>query len=77
MAVAGPARAEVAARVRQAIERCATLEGRSSEASPTVSRAASIQTCREILDGAYDRVPEQAFYFTGGIDEVLAKAKRI
>ena len=28
------------------------------------------------LDGAHDEVSEQAFYFTGGIAEVLAAAKK-
>jgi len=30
--------------------------------------------CREILDGVHDRVPAKAFYFTGGLDAVLASA---
>jgi hypothetical protein len=30
--------------------------------------------CREILDGVHDEVPTQAFYFTGGLDAVLARA---
>ena len=36
----------------------------------------SVRTCREILDGLYDDLPEEAFYFVGGIDEVRAKAAR-
>jgi len=32
--------------------------------------------CAAILDGAYDDIAEEAFYFTGGIDEVLARAGR-
>ncbi len=39
-----------------------------------VSRAEALRGCREILDGAYDDVPDEAFYFTGGIDRVLARA---
>jgi F0F1-type ATP synthase beta subunit len=39
-----------------------------------VSRVEALRTCREILDGVHDRLPEQAFYFTGGIDDVRAKA---
>jgi RNA polymerase sigma factor (sigma-70 family) len=39
-----------------------------------VSRAEALRTCREILDGVHDRLPEQAFYFTGGIDAIRAKA---
>jgi F0F1-type ATP synthase beta subunit len=36
--------------------------------------AESLQTCRDILDGVHDRLPEQAFYFTGGMDQIRAKA---
>ena len=36
----------------------------------------ALRGCREILDGAHDEVSEQAFYFTGGIAEVLAAAKK-
>ncbi|HPD41968.1 MAG TPA: F0F1 ATP synthase subunit beta [Anaerolineae bacterium] len=32
---------------------------------------------REILEGRYDHIPEQAFYMTGTIDEVLANAARM
>jgi RNA polymerase sigma factor (sigma-70 family) len=37
----------------------------------TVSVTDALRGCREILDGAHDDVPEEAFYFTGGIAEVL------
>lgn len=40
----------------------------------TVGRAEALRTCREILDGVHDRLPEQAFYFTGGLDDIRAKA---
>jgi RNA polymerase sigma factor (sigma-70 family) len=40
----------------------------------TVSRAEALQVCRETLDGLHDRLPEDAFYFTGGMDEIRAKA---
>ncbi|PWU18420.1 MAG: hypothetical protein C5B48_14785 [Candidatus Rokuibacteriota bacterium] len=40
-----------------------------------VSRAAALSACAGILDGAYDDIPEQAFHFVGGIDEVLARAE--
>jgi F-type H+/Na+-transporting ATPase subunit beta len=33
----------------------------------TVSVTDALRGCREILDGVHDGVPEQAFYFTGGI----------
>jgi len=39
----------------------------------TVSLAESLRVCRELLDGRYDEVPEDAFYFKGGIEEVLAR----
>lgn len=32
---------------------------------------------REILEGRYDALPEQAFYMTGGIEDVLANAERM
>jgi len=38
-----------------------------------VSRAEALRGCREILDGVHDDVPEDAFSFTGGIDDVLAR----
>jgi F-type H+-transporting ATPase subunit beta len=37
----------------------------------------SIDSFRGICRGAYDHVPEQAFYMVGGIDEVLEKAKQL
>lgn len=40
----------------------------------TVSLTEALQTCRDILDGVHDRLPEQAFYFTGGMDLIRAKA---
>jgi F-type H+/Na+-transporting ATPase subunit beta len=40
----------------------------------TVGLAESLRVCREILDGVHDRVPTKAFYFTGGLDAVLAGA---
>jgi RNA polymerase sigma factor (sigma-70 family) len=40
----------------------------------TVGREEAIRVCREILDGVHDDVPEEAFYFTGGIDAVRARA---
>ena len=41
-----------------------------------VSRAEALRGCREILDGAHDDLPEEAFYFTGGIDEIRARAAK-
>ncbi len=40
----------------------------------TVSVSDALRGCREILDGIHDDVPEQAFYFTGGIADVLSAA---
>jgi F0F1-type ATP synthase beta subunit len=42
----------------------------------TVGRAESVRACREILDGLYDDLPESAFYFVGGIDDVRTRAER-
>ncbi|PYO07037.1 MAG: hypothetical protein DMD75_22150 [Candidatus Rokuibacteriota bacterium] len=40
----------------------------------TVGLAVSLRVCREILDGVHDSVPAKAFYFTGGLEAVLASA---
>jgi len=40
-----------------------------------VSRADTLAACTAILDGVHDDVPEDAFWFVGGIDEVLARAR--
>jgi F0F1-type ATP synthase beta subunit len=40
----------------------------------SVGLAESLRVCREILDGVHDAVPADAFYFTGGLDDVLARA---
>lgn len=39
-----------------------------------VSLKDALQGCREILDGLHDDLPVEAFYFTGGIDEICAHA---
>jgi F0F1-type ATP synthase beta subunit len=41
-----------------------------------VPRAEAVAACAAIVDSVYDDIPEEAFYFTGGIDEVLARAGR-
>ena len=46
-------------------------------AGVTVSRAEALRVCREILDGVHDGIPEKAFCFTGGIDEVRARARAV
>ena len=33
--------------------------------------------CREILDGVHDDVPTEAFFFTGGIEEIRAQGKSL
>jgi len=37
----------------------------------------SIRGFREIVEGKYDDIPEQAFYMAGSIDEVIARGKEI
>jgi F-type H+-transporting ATPase subunit beta len=39
-----------------------------------VSRADASRGCREILDGRHDDLPVEAFYFTGGIEEIRRAA---
>jgi F0F1-type ATP synthase beta subunit len=43
----------------------------------SVSREESVRACGEILGGLHDDLPEKAFYFVGGIDEVRARAVRL
>ncbi|WP_296402706.1 F0F1 ATP synthase subunit beta [Psychrobacter sp.] len=42
-----------------------------------VSLRDTISSFRDILDGKYDDLPEQAFYMAGSIDEVVAKAEKL
>jgi F-type H+-transporting ATPase subunit beta len=42
-----------------------------------VTLAETIRGFKEIVEGKYDDIPEQAFYMVGKIDEVLAKAKQL
>jgi RNA polymerase sigma factor (sigma-70 family) len=42
----------------------------------TVSLTEALQTCRDILDGRYDAVPVDAFYFSGGMAEIQANPGR-
>ena len=42
----------------------------------TVTLAEALQTCRDILDGRYDALPVDAFYFSGGIAEIQANPGR-
>jgi F-type H+/Na+-transporting ATPase subunit beta len=41
-----------------------------------VSLADTIRSFKGLVDGLYDTIPEQAFYMTGSIDEVLERAKK-
>ena len=38
-----------------------------------VPRAAALAACEAIVDGVHDDVPEEAFYFAGGMEEILAR----
>jgi F-type H+-transporting ATPase subunit beta len=42
-----------------------------------VSIKDSVEAFKTILSGELDSVPEQAFYMTGGLDEVMSKAKEL
>ena len=42
-----------------------------------VPLADTIRSFKEIVDGKYDDIPEQAFYLVGGIEEVLEKAEKL
>ncbi|MDZ4165082.1 MAG: F0F1 ATP synthase subunit beta [Smithellaceae bacterium] len=42
-----------------------------------VTVAETVRGFKEILEGKHDDLPEQAFYMVGGIDDAIAKAKRL
>lgn len=42
-----------------------------------VTMEESVRSFKEIVEGLHDDLPEQAFLYVGGIDEVLEKAKRL
>ncbi|MBF0474364.1 MAG: F0F1 ATP synthase subunit beta [Deltaproteobacteria bacterium] len=42
-----------------------------------VSVPETVRSFKDICDGKYDDLPEQAFYMVGGIEEVVAKAKKM
>ena len=42
----------------------------------SVPRAEALAACEAIVDGMYDDLPEEAFWFVGGIEEVLVRAGR-
>ena len=37
----------------------------------------TVKSFKAVVDGEYDHLPEAAFYMVGGIDQVIAKAKRM
>jgi F-type H+-transporting ATPase subunit beta len=37
----------------------------------------TVRSFKEIVEGKYDDVPEQAFYMVGTIDEALKKAEKM
>lgn len=43
----------------------------------SVPRAATLQGCRAILEGAYDELPEEAFTYIGSVEEAVEKAREI
>jgi F-type H+-transporting ATPase subunit beta len=42
-----------------------------------VPLAETIRSFKGVVEGQYDHLPEQAFYMTGGIDQVLERAKKM
>jgi F-type H+-transporting ATPase subunit beta len=48
--------------------------GKPGEAIPL---AHTVETCRRILDGEYDDVPEKAFYLSGRMEGILERVEKI
>jgi len=42
-----------------------------------VTRAETVQSCKEICEGKWDQLPEQAFMYVGTVEEAAAKAKTL
>ena len=42
-----------------------------------VELGATISSFRELVEGKYDALPEQAFYMCGGIEDAVANAKKM
>jgi F-type H+-transporting ATPase subunit beta len=42
-----------------------------------VPLADTIRSFKGVVEGQYDNLPEQAFYMTGGIDQVVERAKKM
>ena len=51
-----------------------TAEQFTGVAGQYVSRSETVRGFKEILEGKYDTLPEQAFMYQGGIDSVVARA---
>ena len=68
----------VAARPQdRALPLAAVLRGRAFTGTPGkyVTREDTVRGFKEILDGKYDHLPEPAFMYKGGIDEVVSAAQ--
>ena len=37
----------------------------------------TVRGFKEVVEGRYDALPEQAFYMVGGIEEVVEKAEKM
>jgi RNA polymerase sigma factor (sigma-70 family) len=53
-----------------------TAEPYTKRPGTTVSLAESLQTCSDILDGRFDDLPADAFYFSGGMAEIRSNIGR-
>jgi F-type H+-transporting ATPase subunit beta len=42
-----------------------------------VTLAETVRGFKELIEGKYDNLPEQAFLMQGGIDEVIENAKKL
>jgi F-type H+-transporting ATPase subunit beta len=42
-----------------------------------VPRAETVRSFKEIIEGKHDELPEAAFMYQGGIDAVVARAKKL
>lgn len=51
-------------------------EAYTNQPGETVTATEALQTCQDILDGKLDDIPTEAFYFSGGLDEIRANIGR-
>jgi F-type H+-transporting ATPase subunit beta len=79
---------ELSAEDRQIVERARRVQKFLSQpffvAEPFTGMAGryvdvqdTVRSFKEVLAGRYDRLPEQAFYMVGGIEDVVQKAKTL